>query len=66
MKKLQIKLAEGWLYVAGRRMPEKTVLITADKAKALPTKAFWGEDDLAWAKKEWPDRSFRLAERLDD
>lgn len=66
MKKLQVKNPDGkWSWVFSRRMPEKTLMTCEDKAKALPPKALWAEDDLAWAQHNFPDHEFRLGESLE-
>ena len=66
MKKLQVKQPDGtWAWVFGRRMPEKTLQLTPEKRQALPPNPIWGQDDLEWARKQWPEREFRLAETLD-
>lgn len=66
MKKLQVKNPGGkWSWVFGRSMPDKTLKTCDEKAKALPPKTHWAEDDLAWAQHNFPDREFRLGESLE-
>ena len=67
MKKLQVKTATGWAWVFRRNKMLADSLVTCkDKAKALPPKAMWAQDDFDWAVKTWPDRQFRLAETLSE
>lgn len=65
MRKLQVLTADGsWAWVFGSRQPGGTLSTTPQKSQALPPSPVWAEDDLAWAKKTWPERSFRLAQEL--
>ncbi len=66
MRKLKVKQGDGWAWVFGRRMPEKTLTTTPTKAQALPPLAIHAQADLEWARKTWPDREFELAETLED
>lgn len=66
MKALQVKTADGWAWVFCRNTARADSLVTTpNKSQALP-RGPWGKDDLAWARKTWADREFRLAVRLDD
>lgn len=65
MKRLKVKEPNGqWSWVFGRSMPEGTLKTTPHKHQALPSKPCWGQDDLEWARKTWPDREFDLSETL--
>lgn len=65
MKKLQVKTPTGWAWVFGRnKQKAESLIVTETKSKALPPMPMWAEDDLAWARKTWFDREFRLAETL--
>lgn len=64
MKKLQVKIGGQWHYVFANVGGQ--IHTTPNKAQALPHKAFWGADDLAWARGKWANNEFRLAESLAD
>jgi len=69
MKKLQVKAGDTWAWVFCRFAgPERhgELITTEDKSKALPSASVWADDDLAWAKKTWPEREFRLGQMLDN
>lgn len=65
MKRLQVLQPDGsWTWVFCRKGETGELMTTDNKAKALGDVAF-REDDLAWARKTWPERTFRLAETLE-
>lgn len=69
MKKLQVKTPEGWKWVFCRNTARADSCVTTPhKAQALPGSRLkaWADDDLAWARKVWGDRVFRLAESLEE
>jgi hypothetical protein len=64
MKALQVKKDNVWQWVFCRNKSLADSLVTTPhKNQALP-RGPWGDDDLAWARKTWQDREFRLAEKL--
>ncbi len=66
MKKLQVQEPSGtWLWVFCRHQPSQKLQTTNRKSQALPSKAIWAEDDLAFFQKNFPDRNFRLSESLE-
>lgn len=62
MRKLQVKTATGWRWVFcamdGRVVP------TDKKAQALPSRAFWADDDLAHFERKFANHEFRLEASL--
>lgn len=62
MKKLQVKIGGSWLYVFANVGGQ--VKTTPNKAQALPQKAIWAADDLAWAQSKWANHEFRLGVSL--
>lgn len=65
MKKLQIKTADGWAYVFCRNRSTDRVTTTQDKAKALPQRAIWADDDLTYFRRYFAADTFRLAATLE-
>lgn len=66
MKKLQIRTTNGWAFVFCRDTLHNRVIITSDKAKALPHRACWAQNDLAYFKRYFSSENFRIAENLDE
>lgn len=64
MRKLQVHTPQGWQWVFCRKMPGGQLQTCYDKRKALPDRAWNAADDLAWARKTWPQYEFRLADSL--
>jgi hypothetical protein len=61
MRKLQVKVGDYWEYVFARNGSNKAEVITCQgRTWALPTRACWAEDDLAWFREKFPEREFRL------
>ena len=66
MKKLQMKTAGGWAYVFCRNRSSDSVTTTQDKTKALPQRAIWAADDLAYFQRHFANDQFRLAATLEE
>jgi len=62
VNKLQVKSGAGWLYVFANVGGQ--IKTTPNKAQALPQRAIWAADDLAWAQSKWANNEFRLASDL--
>lgn len=65
MKKLQVKTAAGWEWVFCRDPHRARITTTPSKAQALPHRAEYGEDDLAYFQRHFPAAELRLAATLD-
>ena len=61
MKKLQINTPEGWKYVFCYVGGKVITLDDRDKAKALPSKAWMGEVDLAFFSNKFGNSEFKIA-----
>ena len=61
MKKLQVNTPEGWKYVFCYADGKVITLDDRDKAKALPSKAWMGEVDLAFFSNKFGNSEFKIA-----
>ena len=61
MKKLQVNTPEGWKYVFCYTDGKVITLDDRDKAKALPSKAWRGEVDLAFFSNKFGNSEFKIA-----
>jgi hypothetical protein len=58
MKKLQVLINGEWEWVFCNS--QGTIKTTQDRSKALPTKPFWAQDDLAYFESKFANHTFRL------
>jgi hypothetical protein len=62
MRKLQVKTATGWEWVFCAM--DGQVKTTPKKSQALPSRAFWADDDLAYFQGKFANHEFRLEAAL--
>lgn len=58
LRKLQVRTPDGWRYVFCHN--NGRIVTTDQKSKALPSRAFWADDDLRFFQSKFAEREFRL------